>query len=93
VSIARSTGTSHTVCLAGWRPGLQLLAKVALVDLAGSERASETMSDDAVTRLEGAEINRSLLALKECIRALESHASHTPFRGNKLTQVRYRAAV
>eukprot|EP01047_Picozoa_sp_COSAG01_P033800 COSAG01_NODE_2504_length_7555_cov_3.189646_9_plen_240_part_00 len=45
------------------------------------------MSDDASTRLEGAEINRSLLALKECIRALDSHAAHTPFRGNRLTQV------
>lgn len=48
---------------------------------------AETMSDDASTRLEGAEINRSLLALKECIRALDSHAAHTPFRGNRLTQV------
>ena len=63
------------------------LCRLTLVDLAGSERASETMSDDAATRQEGAEINKSLLALKECIRALDSAASHTPFRGSKLTQV------
>jgi len=37
--------------------------------------------------MDGAEINKSLLALKECIRALDMAKKHLPFRGSKLTQV------
>jgi kinesin family protein 2/24 len=59
------------------------------IDLAGSERGADTSSSSLATRLEGAEINTSLLALKEVIRALATGGSmtHIPFRGSKLTQV------
>mmetsp|Transcript_23512 Transcript_23512/g.64847 ORF Transcript_23512/g.64847 Transcript_23512/m.64847 type:complete len:408 (+) Transcript_23512:1351-2574(+) len=65
----------------------KIFGKLSLVDLAGSERAADSSSKDRQTRIEGAEINKSLLCLKECIRALDSGSSHTPFRGSKLTQV------
>ena len=65
--------------------------KLSLVDLAGSERAQETQSNNRQRRAEGAEINKSLLALKECIRALDEKKNnpdtHVPFRASKLTHV------
>ncbi len=71
----------------------EVYGKLSLVDLAGSERAQETQSNNRQRRAEGAEINKSLLALKECIRALDARKSsgnneiHVPFRASKLTHV------
>ena len=61
--------------------------KITFIDLAGSERAADTVGTDKQTKFDGAEINKSLLALKECIRALDQDKKHAPFRGSKLTMV------
>ncbi|KAJ6845462.1 kinesin-like protein KIN-13B [Iris pallida] len=65
----------------------RVIGKLSFIDLAGSERGADTTDNDKQTRIEGAEINKSLLALKECIRALDNDQVHIPFRGSKLTEV------
>ncbi|XP_054843050.1 kinesin-like protein KIF24 [Eublepharis macularius] len=65
----------------------RVFGRISFIDLAGSERAADARDSDRQTKMEGAEINQSLLALKECIRALDQEHAHTPFRQSKLTQV------
>ena len=60
---------------------------LSFIDLAGNERGADTYEHDNQTRMDGAEISKSLLALKECIRALDRDKKHVPFRGSKLTMV------
>ena len=68
---------SHYICRTG---------KLSLIDLAGSERALAT-DQRTIRSLEGANINRSLLALSSCINALVEGKRHIPFRNSKLTQL------
>ena len=68
-------------------PAAAIGGKLSFIDLAGSEKGSDAANSSKQTRLEGAEINTSLLALKEVIRSLERKNGYTPFRGSKLTQV------
>jgi kinesin family protein 2/24 len=67
--------------------GKRIHGTFSLIDLAGNERAADTISSDRQTILEGAAINTSLLALKECIRALGKKGAHVPFRRSKITLV------
>ncbi|KAK6340136.1 kinesin-like protein Klp5 [Orbilia blumenaviensis] len=63
-------------------------ATLSIIDLAGSERASVT-KNRGDRLLEGANINRSLLALGNCINALcdPSKKNHIPYRDSKLTRL------
>ncbi|XP_069882906.1 kinesin-like protein KIF18B isoform X1 [Dipodomys merriami] len=65
------------------------MAKMSLIDLAGSERASTTHATGQRLR-EGANINRSLLALINVLNALadaKGRKSHVPYRDSKLTRL------
>mmetsp|Transcript_90596 Transcript_90596/g.202438 ORF Transcript_90596/g.202438 Transcript_90596/m.202438 type:complete len:883 (-) Transcript_90596:144-2792(-) len=87
----RDSSRSHAICNVFIRSASSstgIHAKVTLVDLAGSERAAESNSSIRQRRVEGAQINKSLLALKECIRAMgDPREAHVPFRASKLTLV------
>lgn len=86
-SVNAHSSRSHAVFQIILKSRGKLHGKFSLVDLAGNERGADTAKVNRQRQLEGAEINKSLLALKECIRALGQNKSHTPFRASKLTQV------
>lgn len=70
----------------------QTFATLSIIDLAGSERAAVT-KNRGERLLEGANINRSLLALGNCINALcvsstrTGFSCHVPYRDSKLTRL------
>ena len=67
-------------------------SKLSLIDLAGSERASATQNR-GIRLIEGANINRSLLTLGNCINALVdankkgNKNPYIPYRDSKLTRL------
>ena len=66
-------------------------AKLNLIDLAGSERASVT-KNKGMRLIEGANINKSLLTLGNCINALSEKSEkgskiYIPYRDSKLTRL------
>jgi kinesin family protein 2/24 len=76
---------SHAILQMQLKHNGKAYSKMSFIDLAGSERGADTVNTNKQTKLDGAEINKSLLALKECIRALDLEKKHLPFRGSKLT--------
>ncbi|KAF4717371.1 hypothetical protein FOZ63_010584, partial [Perkinsus olseni] len=91
---------SHAVCrITITKPGGSGTGSLVLVDCAGTERRKDSFYHDKIRQQEGAEINASLHALKECIRyrmlrqnntgvAVEKEGStFVPFRASALTRV------
>lgn len=63
------------------------VGKLFMIDLAGSERAAQT-KNRGKRMIEGAHINRSLLALGNCINALSENRGHyVNYRDSKLTRL------
>ena len=89
-----ASSRSHAVCsirIESGRGEAQRTGVLNLVDLAGSEHNIDSKDHDARRRKEGAKINASLMALKECVHAVaSSHQSgrahaHMAYRKSKLT--------
>lgn len=79
-----SRGRSEPAALATYT-----VSKLSLIDLAGSERAAGS-NNHGLRLLEGAKINRSLLALGNCINILSDRAkagAFVPYRDSKLTRL------
>lgn len=60
--------------------------KLSMIDLAGSERAQSTKCKGLRFK-EGANINKSLLALGNCINKLADGCKHIPYRDSNLTRI------
>eukprot|EP00922_Rhytidocystis_sp_ex-Travisia-forbesii_P057698 GHVS01085399.1.p1 GENE.GHVS01085399.1~~GHVS01085399.1.p1 ORF type:complete len:409 (-),score=125.79 GHVS01085399.1:382-1608(-) len=86
-SVNDESSRSHAVLQIDIREHRKSCGRLAFIDLAGSERGADTLHHSKQTQQDGAGINRSLLALKECIRAMDQEKLHIPFRDSELTKV------
>lgn len=66
--------------------GIKRLVKLSMIDLAGSERGSSTKCVGQRFK-EGASINKSLLALGNCINKLADGSKHIPYRDSNMTRI------
>lgn len=60
---------------------------VNILDLAGSEKAINNICSNKEQMRENAQINKSIMVLKECIRAVKQRQSYIPFRQSNLTKI------
>ncbi|XP_073836416.1 kinesin-like protein at 67A [Musca autumnalis] len=68
------------------KTGTKRMVKLSMIDLAGSERAASTKGI-GIRFKEGASINKSLLALGNCINKLADGLKHIPYRDSNLTRI------
>ena len=60
---------SHAILQIALKEGKQVFGKISFIDLAGNERGADHTDMKKQTRIDGTEINKSLLSLKECRKA------------------------
>jgi kinesin family protein 2/24 len=94
--VNHQSSRSHLVCYINLRHRSSrsdtlgdLYGQLVLLDLAGSERNEDSFYHDAARRKEAIEINKSHMALKECVRAIGSEDStgFVPYRASVLTRI------
>uniref|UniRef100_UPI00358F1CF8 kinesin-like protein KIF2A n=1 Tax=Myxine glutinosa TaxID=7769 RepID=UPI00358F1CF8 len=78
---------SHAVFQIILRKSAKLHGKFSLIDLAGNERGADMGPLGRQRLVEAREINKSLMAVKECIRSIVENQPHIPFRDSKLTRI------
>jgi kinesin family protein 2/24 len=93
-SVNSTSSRSHFICRVYIQDieSEKVCGQLTLCDLAGTERNADSMNHDAERRKETAQINSSLMALKEVIRAVAltkdtESKIHIPYRGSKLTRL------
>ncbi|KAL4161371.1 hypothetical protein PRNP1_002490 [Phytophthora ramorum] len=95
-TVNHQSSRSHLVCYVNLRHRIprsedlgELYGQLVLLDLAGSERNEDSFYHDAARRKEAIEINKSHLALKECVRAIgrEDSTGFVPYRASILTRI------
>ncbi|KAI9998667.1 hypothetical protein PInf_003253 [Phytophthora infestans] len=94
-TVNHQSSRSHLVCYINLRHRSardslgKLYGQLVLLDLAGSERNEDSFYHDAARRKEAIEINKSHLALKECVRAIgrEDNTGFVPYRASVLTRI------
>ena len=90
--VHNQSSRSHAVCRVFIDHGDGREGILQMIDLAGSEHRIDSAEHDAARRKEGAQINSSLAALKECVRCkaagrASGSAGFLPYRKSKLTHL------
>jgi len=84
---------SHAVCQVQiTRAGCERRGLLNLLDLAGSERRNDSMYHSSVRQKESTEINASLWALKECVRARVVATSRSTSKKSRNVVIPYRSS-
>lgn len=80
----KMSSRSHTLYFFNFK---NIQQEFIAIDLAGNERGTVTLANNLSDKLEYSYINKSLFALKECIRSNYLSCKYVPYRRSKLTML------
>ena len=84
-SINSNSSRSHTIFFIEYEHETRGVYRFTAIDLAGNERTQYSTAQNKIQKRESIHINKSLFALKECIRASKLNKKHIPYRRSILT--------